>query len=137
MFKLPTELANHLEQEIHTKLVKAVEDQAKGYNKMWAEREEKGEKYHTTYELNYRGDMVERPRVWREEANAGYIFIQFAMTETKYDYETSVTDYLRPMSCTVDYQGVERNAKFQANTALAFLKVELMVILQLLTRLLN
>ena len=114
MFKLPTELANHLEQEIHTKLVKAVEDQAKGYNKMWAEREEKGEKYHTTYELNYRGNMVERPRVWREEANAGYIFIQFAMTETKYDYETSVTDYLRPMSCTVDYQGVERNAKFQA-----------------------
>ena len=114
MFKLPTELANHLEQEIHTKLVKAVKDQAKGYNKMWAEREEKGEKYHTTYELNYRGNMVERPRVWREEANAGYIFIQFAMTETKYDYETSVTDYLRPMSCTVDYQGVERNAKFQA-----------------------
>ena len=113
MFKLPTELANHLEQEIHTKLVKAVEDQAKGYNKMWAEREEKGKKFHTTYELK-RGRMVERPRVWREEANAGYIFIQFAMTETKYDYETSVTDYLRPMSCTVDYQGVERNAKFQA-----------------------
>ena len=40
IFKLPTELAEHLEQEIHTKLVKAVEDQAKGFNEMWAERED-------------------------------------------------------------------------------------------------
>ena len=113
-FKLPTELANHLEQEIHTKLVKAVEAQAKTFNEMWAEREAKGEKFHTTYELNYRGSMVEKPRVWREEANTGYIFIKFAMTETEYDYETAVTDYLRPMTCTVDYEGCKRNAKFQA-----------------------
>ena len=113
-FKLPTELANHLEQEIHTKLVKAVEAQAKTFNEMWAEREAKGEKFHTTYELNYRGSMVEKPRVWREEANTGYIFIKFAMTETQYDYETAVTDYLRPMTCTVDYEGCKRNAKFQA-----------------------
>ena len=113
-FKLPTTLAKHLEQEIHTKLTKAVEDQAKGYNKMWAEREAKGEKFHTTFELNYRGRMVEKPRVWREEANAGYIFIQFAMTEAEYEGQTVVTDYLRPMTCTVDYEGVERNAKFQA-----------------------
>ena len=118
MFKLPTELANHLEQEIHTKLVKAVEDQAKEFNKMWAEREAKGEKFHTIFELNYRGRMIEKPRVWREEANAGYIFIKFAMTETEYDYETAVTDYLRPMSCTVDYEGVRRNAKFQAKKSI-------------------
>jgi len=118
MFKLPTELAKHLEQEIHTKLTKAVEDQAKGYNKMWAEREAKGEKFHTTFELNYRGRMVEEPRVWREEANAGYIFIKFAMTETKYDYETAVTDYLRPMTCTVDYEGCKRNAKLQAERSI-------------------
>jgi len=113
-FKLPTELANHLEQEIHNKLVYAVEAQARTFNEMWAEREAKGEKFHTTYELNYRGSMVEKPRVWREEANTGYIFIKFAMTETKYDYETAVTDYLRPMTCTVDYEGCKRNAKFQA-----------------------
>jgi len=117
-FKLPTELAEHLEQEIHTKLVKAVEDQAKGYNKMWAEREAKGEKFHTTFELNYRGRMVEKPRVWREEANAGFILIKFAMTETEYDYETAVTDYLRPMTCTVDYEGCKRNAKFQAKRSI-------------------
>ena len=118
MFKLPTELANHLEQEIHTKLVKAVEDQAKEFNKMWAEREAKGEKFHTIFELNYRGRMIEKPRVWREEANAGYIFIKFAMTETEYDYETAVTDYLRPMTCTVDYEGCKRNAKFQAKKSI-------------------
>ena len=51
MFKLPTTLAKHLEQEIHTKLVKAVEDESAYYNNMWAEREEKGEKFHTTWEL--------------------------------------------------------------------------------------
>tara|TARA_R100000654_G_scaffold34536_1_gene59958 strand:- start:49 stop:1053 length:1005 start_codon:yes stop_codon:yes gene_type:complete len=117
-FKLPTELAEHLEQEIHTKLVKSVETQAKNYNDMWAEREAKGEKYHTIRELNYRGQIVEKPRVWREEANAGYIFIKFAMTETKYDYETAVTDYLRPMICTVDYEGCKRNAKFQAKRSI-------------------
>ena len=117
-FKLPTELANHLEQEIHTKLVKAVEDQAKEFNKMWAEREAKGKKFHTIFELNYRGRMVEKPRVWREEANTGYIFIKFAMTETEYDYETAVTDYLRPMTCTVDYEGCKRNAKFQAKKSI-------------------
>ena len=108
MFKLPTELAKHLEQEIHTKLTKAVEDQAKGYNKMWAEREAKGEKFHTTFELNYRGRMVEKPRVWREEANAGYIFIKFATRDN------NQPDYLRPMTCTVDYEGCKRNAKIQA-----------------------
>jgi len=112
-FKLPTELANHLEQEIHNKLVYAVEAQARTFNEMWAEREAKGEKFHTTYELNYRGRMVEKPRVWRKEANTGYIFIQFAMTEAEYEGET-VPDYLRPMTCTVDYEGCKRNAKFQA-----------------------
>jgi len=114
MFKLPTKLANHLEQEIHTKLVKAVEDEAAYYNNMWAEREAKGEKFHTTLELNYRGQMVEKPRVWREEANAGYIFIKFAMTEAEYEGQTVVTDYLRPMTCTVDYKGCELHAKAQA-----------------------
>jgi len=108
MFKLPTELAKHLEQEIHTKLTKAVEDQAKAYNKMWTEREAKGEKFHTTFELNYRGRMVEKPRVWREEANAGYIFIKFATRDN------NQPDYLRPMTCTVDYEGCKRNAKIQA-----------------------
>ena len=98
-FKLPTTFANHLEQEIHTKLVKSVEAQAKTYNDMWAEREAKGEKFHTTFELNYRGRMVEKPRVWREDANAGYIFIQFAARDN------NQPDYLRPMTCTVDYEG--------------------------------
>ena len=118
IFKLPTELAEHLEQEIHTKLVKAVEDQAKGFNENWAEREAKGEKYHTTWELNYRGQTVERPRVWREEAMAGFIFIKFAMTEPEYEGQRVVTDYLRPMSCTVDYEGCKRNAKFQAEKSI-------------------
>ena len=118
IFKLPTELAEHLEQEIHTKLVKAVEDQAKGFNEYWAEREAKGEKYHTTWELNYRGQTVEKPRVWREEAMAGFIFIKFAMTEPEYEGQRVVTDYLRPMSCTVDYEGCKRNAKFQAKKSI-------------------
>ena len=117
MFKLPTTFANHLEQEIHTKLVKSVEAQAKTYNDMWAEREAKGEKFHTTYELNYRGRMVEKPRVWREEANAGYIFIQFATSEND-----PSPDYLRPMTCTVDYEGCKRNAKFQAKHSIGLLE---------------
>ena len=111
-FKLTTELANHLEQEIHTKLVKAVEDQTKEYNKMWAEREAKGEKFHTIFDVNYRGDLVEKPRVWREDANAGYIFIQFATRDN------NQPDYLRPMTCTVDYKGCKRNAKFQAERSI-------------------
>ena len=117
MFKLPTTFANHLEQEIHTKLVKSVEAQAKTYNDMWAEREAKGEKFHTTYELNYRGRMVEKPRVWREDANAGYIFIQFATSEND-----PSPDYLRPMTCTVDYEGCKRNAKFQAKHSIGLLE---------------
>ena len=117
MFKLPTTFANHLEQEIHTKLVKSVEAQAKTYNDMWAEREAKGEKFHTTFELNYRGRMVEKPRVWREEANAGYIFIQFATSEND-----PSPDYLRPMTCTVDYEGCKRNAKFQAKHSIGLLE---------------
>ena len=117
MFKLPTTFANHLEQEIHTKLVKSVKAQAKTYNDMWAEREAKGEKFHTTYELNYRGRMVEKPRVWREDANAGYIFIQFATSEND-----PSPDYLRPMTCTVDYEGCKRNAKFQAKHSIGLLE---------------
>ena len=122
MFKLPTTFANHLEQEIHTKLVESVEAQAKTYNDMWANREAKGEKFHTIFELNYRGRMVEKPRVWREEANAGYIFIEFAMTEAEYEGQTVVTDYLRPMTCTVDYEGCKRNAKFQAKHSIGLLE---------------
>ena len=117
MFKLPTTFANHLEQEIHTKLVESVEAQAKTFNDMWANREAKGEKFHTIFELNYRGRMVEKPRVWREEANAGYIFIQFATSEND-----PSPDYLRPMTCTVDYEGCKRNAKFQAKHSIGLLE---------------
>ena len=46
-FNFPTQLADHLEQEIYTKLIAEVQSNVDRLNAMWAEREQEGKTFHT------------------------------------------------------------------------------------------
>ena len=46
-FTFPTNLADHLQQEIYTKLVAEVQSNVDRLNTMWAKREQEGKTFHT------------------------------------------------------------------------------------------
>ena len=118
MFKLPTELANHLEQEIHTKLVKAVESRAAKWNADWAAREQKGETYHFyTVKKWIKGELkdVEKKICWHVHVG-GLLNIEFY--QIPHATWSSGNDYYRPKSCTVNYDACKENAKLQAEKSI-------------------
>ena len=117
-FKLPTELANHLEQEIHTKLVKAVESRAAKWNADWAAREQKGEKYHfymVTKWIKGERKEVENKICWHKHVG-GLLNIEFYQIPQA--TWSSGNDYYRPKSCKVNYEACKENAKLQAEKSI-------------------
>ena len=116
-FKLPTQLADHLEQEIYEKLVSAVELRAKEWNADWAKREEEGKTYHS-YTVYRRGREVEEKINWYQHTNGLLNIIFF----TEDYYGDQVNDYYRPKSCTVNYEACRSNALFQKQHSVGLLE---------------
>ena len=117
-FKLPTDLASHLEQEIHTKLVKAVESRAAKWNADWAAREQKGETYHFYSVKKWiKGELkdVEKKICWHVHVG-GLLNIEFY--QIPHATWSSGNDYYRPKSCTVNYEACKENAKLQAEKSI-------------------
>ena len=113
-FTLQTELANHLEQEIYTKLLTAATAKAERYNKMWAAREEEGKTYHTR--KTFHG---EEKVYWYAETK-GFLTISFYQVEDS--AFASVNDYYRPMSCVVNLEACRTNAQQQRDHSVALLE---------------
>jgi len=120
-FKLPTTLANHLEQEIYEKLTSAVELGAKEYNGEWAAREAKGEKF-DTYEHYQWGETKTKKRYYYNHHRLQFMDVTFAQSEPEYKGQQTHTDYYRPLSCTVNYKLCKENAKAQRDHSVGLLE---------------
>jgi len=123
-FKLPTELAKHLEQEIYEKLTSAVELRAAEWNGDWAAREQKGEKYHfymVTKWIRGEAKEVEKKVNWHKHVG-GLLNIEFFQTEPEHEWDQPYIDYYRPKNCTVNYEACKENAKAQTRHSVGLLE---------------
>ena len=104
-FTFTANLADHLQQEIHTKLVAEVQSNVDRLNAMWAKREQEGKTFHTK-------------QTWRgEEKVYWYKFSEF-ITITFHQEEDSWNnrmrnDYYRPLSCVLNTEACKDNAHAQ------------------------
>ena len=107
-FNFPTQLADHLEQEIYTKLIAEVQSNVDRLNTKWSKREQAGKTFDTI-------------QTWHGEEKVYYykfsqfLDITFHQEETSY-FDPSVTmrnDYYRPLSCVINYQACKDNAHAQ------------------------
>ena len=107
-FTFPTNLADHLEQEIYTKLIAEVQSNVDRLNTKWSKREQAGKTFDTI-------------QTWHGEEKVYYykfsqfLDITFHQEETSY-FDPSVTmrnDYYRPLSCEINYQACKDNAHAQ------------------------
>mgnify|MGYP003137598366 CR=1 FL=1 len=107
-FNFPTKLADHLEQEIYTKLIAEVQSNVNRLNAMWAKREQEGKTFDTK-------------QTWHGEEKVYYykfsefLTITFHQEETSY-FDPSVTmrnDYYRPLSCVINLEACKDNAHAQ------------------------
>lgn len=114
-FTLQTELANHLEQEIYTKLLTAATAKAERYNKMWAAREAEGKTFHT--EKSYRG---EKKVCWYSETKS-FLTISFFQELDSYN-DKLYNDYYRPLNCVVNLEACRTNAQQQREHSVALLE---------------
>ena len=120
-FTFPTNLADHLEQEIYNKLVASVQQDVDCCNKLWAKREQEGRTYDTHKVYKSRSGKVVEEKVYYYQDSKGLKDITFHQEETSY-FDPSVTmrnDYHRPLSCKVHYERCAENAKAQRNHAVA------------------
>ena len=121
-FKLPTTLANHLEQEIYEKLITAVELGAKEYNGKWAAREARGETF-DTYEKIVGYNRTETRKVYYyNHHNLQFMNVMFAQKESDVFDDRFSKDYYRPISCTVNYELCRANAKAQRDHSVGLLE---------------
>ena len=110
-FTFPTNLADHLQQEIYTKLVAEVQSNVDRLNAMWAKREQEGKTFHTK-------------QTWHgEEKIYWYKFSEF-ITITFYQEEDSWNnkmrnDYYRPLSCVLNTEACLKNAIAQRKHSVA------------------
>jgi len=107
-FNFPTKLADHLEQEIYTKLIAEVQSNVDKYNAMWSKREQEGKTYHT--KQTWHG---EEKVYWYKLSE--FLTVTFHQEETSY-FDPSVTmrnDYYRPLSCVINYEACKDNAHAQ------------------------
>ena len=107
-FNFPTQLADHLEQEIYTKLIAEVQSNVDKYNAMWSKREQEGKTYHT--KQTWHG---EEKVYWYKLSE--FLTVTFHQEETSY-FDPSVTmrnDYYRPLSCVINYEACKDNAHAQ------------------------
>ena len=104
-FTFPTKLADHLEQEIYTKLIKEVQSNVDKYNAMWSKREQEGKTFDTI-------------QTWHGEEKVYYyklsqfLDITFHQEEDRY-YKKMRNDYYRPLSCVINYEACKDNAHAQ------------------------
>jgi len=118
-FKLPTELAKHLEQEIYEKLTSAVELRAAEWNGDWTAREQRGETYHFYMQINRKGEEVEKKINWFKHVG-GLLNIEFFQIPNP--TWSSGNDYYRPKSCIVNYEACRENAKAQTRHSVGLLE---------------
>ena len=121
-FKLPTTLANHLEQEIYEKLITAVELGAKEYNGKWAAREARGETFDTIEEFVSYGKTRQRKIYYYNHHNLQFMNVMFAQKESDVFDDRFSKDYYRPISCTVNYELCRANAKAQRDHSVGLLE---------------
>ena len=104
-FNFPTRLADHLEQEIYTKLIAEVQSNVDRLNAMWAKREQEGKTFHT--KQTWHG---EERICWYNETK-GFLNIKFyQIPNPRY---SSGNDYYRPLSCEINYAACKDNAHAQ------------------------
>ena len=119
-FTFPTDLADHLQDEIYNKLVASIQQDVDCCNKIWAKREQEGRTFDTTKKFNRRSEIVEE-KIYYYQDSKGLKDITFHQEETSY-FDPSVTmrnDYYRPLSCKVHYERCAENAKAQRDHAVA------------------
>lgn len=104
-FTFPAKLADHLEQEIYTKLITEVQSNVDKYNAMWTKREQEGKTYHTE-------------QTWHGEEKVYWYKLSEFLTVTFYQEmdnwnKKMRNDYYRPLSCVINYEACKNNAHSQ------------------------
>ena len=110
-FKFPENLADHLQDEIYTKLVAQVQHDVDKYNKIWTKREQEGRTFDT--EQTWRGEE----KIYYYQLSKGLLDITFIRKE-EYD-GTEVNDYYRPWHCKVHTGRCHDQARQQRDHAVA------------------
>ena len=116
-FTFPTNLADHLENEIYNKLIASVQIDVDRYNAMWAEREQKGETYHT--ETYIRRGKEYSDKIYWYKLTKGLLDVTFFQEDS---YGQMANDYYRPWYCKVDLEACFKNAREQRNHSVALLE---------------
>ena len=111
-FTFPTNLADHLENEIYNKLIASVQIDVDKYNAMWAKREQEGRTYDTHKVYKSRTGEVVEEKVYYYQLSKGLLDINF-------QHDRYGENYYRPISCTVNLEACFKNARQQRNHAIA------------------
>ena len=110
-FTFPTNLADHLQQEIYTKLVAEVQSNVDKLNAMWAKREQEGKTFHT--KQTWHG---EEKVYWYKFSE--FITITFHQEEDSWNKKMR-NDYYRPLSCVLNTEACLENAIAQRKHSVA------------------
>ena len=110
-FTFPTNLADHLQQEIYTKLVAEVQSNVDRLNAMWAKREQEGKTFHT--KQTWHG---EEKVYWYKFSE--FITITFHQEEDSWNNKMR-NDYYRPLSCVLNTEACLKNAIAQRKHSVA------------------
>ena len=113
-FTFPANLADHLQQEIHTKLVAEVQSNVNKLNAMWAKREQEGKTFHT--KQTWHG---EEKVYWYKFSE--FITITFHQEEDSWNNKMR-NDYYRPLSCVLNTEACLKNAIAQRKHSVALLE---------------
>ena len=118
-FTFPTNLADHLENEIYNKLIASVQIDVDKYNAMWAKREQDGRTYDTEKVYKARSGKVVEEKVYYYQLSKGLLDITFIQKDS---YGQMANDYYRPWYCKVDLEACFKNAREQRNHSVALLE---------------
>ena len=116
-FTFPSNLADHLQDEIYNKLVASVQQDVDCCNKLWAKREQDGRTYDMAKVYKSRSGKVVEEKVYYYQDSKGLKDIKFIQKE---DYAGRTTnDYYRPWYCTVHTGRCHEQARSQRDHAVA------------------
>ena len=115
-FTFPTNLADHLENEIYNKLIASVQIDVDKYNAMWAKREQEGRTYDTHKVYKARTGKVVEEKVYYYQLSKALLDITFIQEDS---YGQMVNDYYRPWHCKVNLEACFKNARQQRDHAVA------------------
>ena len=110
-FTFPSNLADHLQQEIHAKLVASVQSNVDKLNAMWTKREQEGKTFHT--KQTWHG---EEKVYWYKFSE--FITITFHQEEDSWNKKMR-NDYYRPLSCVLNTKACLENAIAQRKHSVA------------------